>query len=265
MSYIELSQTTYRHCTLVVMESFKSIASLSWRSISCSLSEVFDKYKVPNLVRIDEGHYGQNDACSFDVDQILMLHTMRKKQEFIGKDSVGRPIAIPEECETKLLVCPSSTYCKYDPIYVCEMPKFYPDIKYFRVTENAQNEGIEGYFKQGSIAQIEYIDAENLEVKFKDVKEPLPFNCSIVFEALLDYRVYTLENAVREFGLPIKVTSFSKICRKVQSQDHIEIQMNLFQSSSNGPSNLTHRFQALQYAIAIEYILLDMQQTILNF
>lgn len=187
------------------MYSRKSIASLSWHDTPCPLSEVLNKYKVPNLVRVEEGHVGENDAGSLEVNQILMLHKMRKKQRFIGEDSDGRRIAIPEECETKLLVRPWATYCKYEPIYVIEMSKFYPDIKYFRIVENTQNKGIERYFKEGSTAQIEYINEQNLVVKFKDVKEPLPFSCRITFEALLDHREYTLKSAVRKFGMPIKV------------------------------------------------------------
>ncbi|XP_028407260.1 uncharacterized protein LOC114529886 [Dendronephthya gigantea] len=187
------------------METSKLVASLSWRDKPYPLSKVLAKYNVPNLVLTEEGRYGRNEAHSFEANQVFVLHTIRERRRLIAEDSDGRPIAIPEKCECKLLVRPFTEYCKYDTVYVCDMPQFYPDVKYFRVTENEQNEGIERYFKPGSTVRIEHIDTENLVVKFKDVKKPLRFNCRIEFEALLDNREHTLESAADKFGFPMKV------------------------------------------------------------
>ena len=189
------------------METSKSIASLKWGKKHHPLSEVLKKYKLPSLVRIQEGYYGMNDACCFEVHQLLMLHTMRSKQNYMAEDSAGRPVAIPVEHTNKLLVCPLSIYCGYDPIHVSEMLYVYPDVKYFRVLENnrAEDIGLKTYFLPKSVLEVDRIDVVNSVVRFKDVQEPVPFSCRIAFEALMDYREYTLKDAVRAFGLPIKV------------------------------------------------------------
>ncbi|XP_028412248.1 uncharacterized protein LOC114535065 [Dendronephthya gigantea] len=185
----------------------KPIASLKWSNKQQPFSEVLEKYEVPNLVRVHEGHYSMNDACCFESDQLLMLHATRTKKSFLAKNSVGRRIAIPERCKSKLLVCPLSTYYGSDPIFASEMSNIYPDVKYFRVLENTSivDKEVKRFFEPESILEVAFIDSVNSQVKFKDVEQPLSFSCRIVFEALLDYREYTLQKAARVFRLPIKV------------------------------------------------------------
>ncbi|XP_028412262.1 uncharacterized protein LOC114535079 [Dendronephthya gigantea] len=206
-------------CIIRMDASISSIDSLTWSDKPCPLSEVLERNMVPNLVRVEEGYCGINEACSFENDQVLMLHRLRTRQNFIAEDSVGRSIAIPVDCKTELLVCPLSIYCTYDPILVAEISNVYSDVKYFRVIENEQEKGIEKYFELGSVFEVDYVDTVNFHVKFKDVKMPLPFSCGIVFEALLDYREYTLKEAVKEFGLPIKVRFLSSGDEKEQCLD----------------------------------------------
>ena len=183
----------------------KSIASFKWSKKQHLLSEFLEKYGVPNLVRVKEGHYGMNDACTIKNDQLLMLHALLPKYSYTAEDFLGRTLAIPIECQSKLLVCPMSSTC--DAIFVSEMANVFPMAKYFRVVENKKTEDkeISDSFKPESILEVDYIKAESSVVKFKDVEQPVPFSCRIVFEALLDYREYTLKDAVREFGMPIKV------------------------------------------------------------
>jgi hypothetical protein len=190
------------------MEAAKFIKSLTWSDASYALNEFLDKFGVPNLVCCSQegGHYGMNDACTFDNNQVLMLHALRTKHNLMAEDSDGRPISIPLKCENNLLLCPLSTYCKYDPIYVSQMSHVYPDIKYFRVLENHWNERMK-YLKPESILEIEHIDSRNFTVKFRDIDQPLPFNCRVVFEPLLDYCEYTLKSAVSFSGLPAKVNN----------------------------------------------------------
>ena len=184
------------------MTMAKSIESLIWSDTSYTLREFLENFGLPNLVRIRHGYYGVNEACTIDYDQIIMFHTLR--QNLISEDSAGRPIAIPLKCTNKFLVCPLSTHCRYDPIYVSQMSYVYPEIKYFRVLENDWNEAIE-YLKPGSILKIESIDPESYAVKFVNIEQTLPTSCRVVFEPLLDFCEYTLEEIVRLFGLPAKV------------------------------------------------------------
>ena len=186
------------------MNIAKSIACLSWSDATYSLVEFLEKFGVPNLVCIKEGHYGINDACTFENDQVLMLHALRRKYNVMGEDVIGRPIAIPLQCKNKLLRCPLSIYCKCDTIYVSQIACVYPDIKYFRVLENHWDNGIK-YLQPDSILEIETIDSRNSTVKFKDINKALPFECNILFEPLLDSCEYTLESVVGLSGVPAKV------------------------------------------------------------
>ena len=186
------------------MTMAKSIESLIWSDTSYPLREFLENFGLPNLVRIRHGYYGVNEACTIDYDQIVMFHTLRYRQNLIGEDSAGRPIAIPLKCTNKFLVCPLSTHCRYDPIYVSQMSYVYPEIKYFRVLENDWNEAIE-YLKPGSILKIESIDPESYAVKFVNVEQTLPTSYRVVFEPLLYFCEYTLKEIVRLFGLPAKV------------------------------------------------------------
>ena len=186
------------------MDAAKSIESLTWGDATYTLNEFLDKFGVPNLVRIQEGHCGVNEASTFENDQVLMVHALRTKHNLIGEDFNGRPIAIPLSCENKILRCPSSIYCSHETIYVSEMSVVYPDFKYFRVLENQWDTEIK-YLKPGSIVKIEKIDSSNSAVKFKDIDQPLPLNCTVVFEPLLDHCEHTLKSVVSLSGLPAKV------------------------------------------------------------
>ncbi len=186
------------------MDAAKSIESLTWSDATYTLNEFLDKFGVPNLVRIQEGHYGINEASTFENDQVLMIHAVRTKHNVMGGDANGRPIAIPLRCEKELLRCPLSIYCRHETISVSQMSNVYPDIKYFRVLENHWDTGIK-YLQPGSILEIEKIDSSNSVVKFKDIDQPLPLNCTVVFEPLLDYCEHTLKSVVSLSGLPAKV------------------------------------------------------------
>ncbi|CAB3977204.1 SH3 and multiple ankyrin repeat domains 2-like [Paramuricea clavata] len=167
------------------MEATKFIKSLTWSDASYALNEFLDTFGVPNLVCCSQegGHYGMNDTCTFDNNQVLMLHALRTKHNLMAEDSDGRPISIPLKCENNLLRCPLSIYCKYDPIYVSQMSHVYPDIKYFRVLENHWSERMK-YLKPESILEIEHIDSSNSAVKFRDIDQPLPLNCRVKYISL---------------------------------------------------------------------------------
>ena len=187
------------------MATGKSIESLTWSKTSYTLRTFLENFDLPNLVRINEGHYGINEACTFDDDQVIMFHGLRYRKNLMGEDSAGRPVAIPLECENKFLVCPLPTYCKYDRIYVSQMSYVYPEIKYFRVLENNWNK-VTKHMKPDSILEIESINPETSAVKFVNIEQPLPSSClEIVFEPLLDICEYTLKDVVSKFGLPAKV------------------------------------------------------------
>ena len=88
------------------MATRKSIEFLTWSETSYTLRTFLENFDLPNLVRISEGHYGINEACTFEDDQVIMFHGLRYRKNLIGEDSAGRPIAIPLEGENKFLVCP---------------------------------------------------------------------------------------------------------------------------------------------------------------
>ncbi len=186
------------------MDAAKSIESLTWSDVTCTLNEFLDKFGVPNLVCVQEGYYGINETCTIQNDQVLMLHALRTKVDVMGEEANGRPIAIPLRCENKLLRCPLSIYCRHETISVSQMSNVYPDIKYFRVLENHWDTKIY-YLEPESILEIEKIDSSNSAVKFKDIDQPLPLNCTVVFEPLLDYCEHTLKSVVSLSGLPAKV------------------------------------------------------------
>ena len=203
--------------TMGTMSAAKSIKSLIWSDATYSFSEFLDKFGVPNLVRVSEGHYGVNEACTFENDQILMLHALRRKINVTGEDTDGKPIAIPLQCENRLLRCPLPIQWRHDTINVSQIPWVYPDIKYFRVLENNWDQGLY-YLEPESILEVENVDSINSTVKFKDIDQPLPSNCRVVFEPLLDYSEYTLKHVVSLSGLPAKV----RFLRSPSSNQNVE-------------------------------------------
>ena len=200
------------------MDISTTIDLLTWNENSYSLSEFVETFGVPNIVRIVEGHYGFNDVTTFEDEQIVMLHATRRKQNLMGEDNAGRPLAIPLACESKALLCPLSIYCRHDPISVSQISHECPNIKYFRVLENCLDQEIK-FLKPESILEMEYVDSS--AVKFKDIDQTLPMNSRVLFEPLLDYREHTLNEIVSVSGLPAKVRLYMAIYNMTNPIDAI--------------------------------------------
>ena len=183
------------------MATTKSNKFLTWNETSYTLNEFLENFGVPNVVSIREP---SSNGFALKDGEVFMFHALRRKQNVTGEDSSGRPIAIPLGCKEKLLLCPLPAQYRFNTMYISEVLRVYPDIKYFRVLGNDFEEE-SASLKPGSILKIERIDRRDSSVKFVNVDLPLLSNSRVVFEPLLNFREYTLKEAIDLFGLPAKV------------------------------------------------------------
>lgn len=205
----------------------KLIASLKWSNTVYSLARFVETFDLPQIVRIEEGYYGER--ISLERDQILMLHVLRTKQKFVSKDPTGRPMSISLDCPLKVQVYPLPMDCRYEKVLTEQLTFVYPKIKYLRVSEEEymdKRECQEGPVHVGTVLEIKNISSKKRLVKCKDVatkKEvSFPFGCTTLFEPLLDCKEYTLKEAKRKFGLPIQFRFLGKVSKAREAGESVE-------------------------------------------
>lgn len=103
------------------MDSLKNLKQLhlnklEWSSKSFKISDFLQKFTLPQVVKVIEGFYGENEETSLGADQILSLHCMKSTDKLLGKDYRGKEINIPLHCQNKVEVRPSNMKDVYDNV-----------------------------------------------------------------------------------------------------------------------------------------------------
>ena len=186
-----------------IMDASTLAENLTWSQSALTIREFLDEFGIPNVVRLrnSQDDYGHSSSSK----EVLLLNKRFTKQYFTGKDSNGKSILIPQDCQKMLLLRPLPEQCQYEELLVEQLPYVFPQVKYLRVLNTGAGGSVSPCFKPESIVEIEFVDAGKSLVKFKDIDKPLLFGSCLAFQPLLDFREYLIEDAVRKFGLPLAV------------------------------------------------------------
>lgn len=189
--------------------------SIIWSKTQYNLADFIKEFPLPQVVRVVDGHYSENEETSFGADQVLALHEIFSTTRVIGTDYFDKPVAIPLECSTKVEVCPSKL--KHMNYNVQDLKSIFPKVVYVKVDSSETETEEENSIEVGDLLQITKIDKKGKFVLFQNVETrqsvSLNYACSVVLTPLLDYKRYTISEIKANYGFPIKVR-FPKDARR---------------------------------------------------
>lgn len=91
-------------------------SKLEWSTTSFKVSDFLTKFTLPQVVKVIEGFYGEDEDSSFGADQILSLHCVKSTDKVAGRDFRGKEVNIPLHCQNKVEVRPSDMKDVYETV-----------------------------------------------------------------------------------------------------------------------------------------------------
>ena len=89
---------------------------LEWSTTSFKVSDFLRKFTLPQVVKVIEGYYGDDEDSSLGADQILSLHCIKSTDKVVGRDYRGKEVNIPLQCQNKVEVRPSHLKDVYESV-----------------------------------------------------------------------------------------------------------------------------------------------------
>lgn len=194
------------------MSSFSEdqlLPTLTWTDQSCTLSEFIDQYSLPKVVRVETGYCGGTDVPALELDDVLMLHALRKTHKLTAEDGDGNTIEIALSCPYRLQILPKKKKCKLNRCGVGDLLSIYPKVKYLEVIEAHYGTNIEDDTSVGELLEIISTDKHHNKVDVKNVKTgwtfTLTFACTAQFRPLRDWKSYCAKDIKTQLGFPTRV------------------------------------------------------------
>lgn len=185
------------------MSTYESIV---WSGVSHSFKEFLTKFRLPQIVKVQEGIYNANDEETLSTEQQLMLHTIKRSEHIKARDSHGNKLCIPLYCLHKVEILPDK--CDDRLKSVEELWQVFP--KFVRIVHDTPWLNI----RSGDVLELrQKVEDEKgrrrfLECNFCNspgncVKFPIEYKT--VFEPLAASGQYFLKEVEQMFSFPVRV------------------------------------------------------------
>lgn len=199
--------------------------SLIWSDTHYSLAEFVEKYKLPQVVQVEEGFFDGNERTSLGSGQVLTLHSVHATKKFVCETVFNNAVVIPSSCPLRVVVQPHPQDCQYTKVSTDQLASIFSEIKYVYVLEGHYNAKYpKESFQTGEVLEIREIDSKNCFVKCKNVttkrKMSVPFGSKALFAPLVDCKNYTLAEVKQIFGLPAKVRFLEEETKRCSSSSN---------------------------------------------
>ena len=181
---------------------------LEWSSTSFQVSEFLKKFPLPQIVKVIEGYYGEDEESSLGADQVMTLHVVKSAEKIVGRDCSGKEVNIPLNCSSKVEVRPSNLKDVYES--VDELCSAFP--QFVRISQGYYSiSKDEEILNVGDKLQLKNIDKSKkgqerlVCVNQNGQTVELPRDCIAGFQPLADGKEYYLAEIPSQFTLPLYV------------------------------------------------------------
>ena len=189
--------------------------NIVWSADSCSLKTFVDRYTFPQLVKVEDGFYSEDDAETLSTGEILMLHSVTT---LLVVDADYRRYFVSRNCQCKVEVLPTICQDRYysveDVVDACT----FADFKFIRVVE-VHSHSPSLRIRAGDILKLQRTVKQNhikfLECVLNDRTEylvKLPLDVKAVFEPLARKESYPFQEVIHSFEFPVRV-KFKSNCK----------------------------------------------------
>ncbi|XP_038056102.1 uncharacterized protein LOC119728101 [Patiria miniata] len=200
-----------------------AMGSLDWLDTSYSPLQLIEKYKLPTLVRICEGYYGNTTNSCFSAMDVIKMHEIQRVDMVLTKIVEGDGSRYPDPPEPIRICFPKNFSGRFDPVHQAgdKMPKYFKSVRklaeltphFVRVKKRPCKKG-EGPDKDDILEILGLAMCESwledrgfLRCRKPDGEEVmLSMKWAGGFEAIPDPEGYTLQDMLKRFVLPCKVT-----------------------------------------------------------
>ena len=181
---------------------------LEWSSTSFKVGVFLTRFPLPQVVKVIEGFYGEDEESSLGADQVLTLHVMKSTDKLVGRDYRGKEVNIPLNCSSKVEVRPSNLKDVYESVE--ELCSVFPN--HVRVSQGYYSaEKDEEILNVGDKLRLKSVDkSKKFGERLVCVNQngqtiELPRDCVAGFQPLADGKEYYLAEVASRFTLPLYV------------------------------------------------------------
>ncbi|XP_022093275.1 uncharacterized protein LOC110980678 isoform X2 [Acanthaster planci] len=204
-----------------------AMGSLDWLDTSYSPLQLIEKYKLPTLVRLCEGYYGNTSNSCFSAMDVIKLHEIQRVDMIVVKISQEVDGKFEDGPEPVRLCFPKNFAGRFDPIHQAgeqssnKPPKCFKTVRkmaemtphFIKVKKKPCKKG-EGPDKDDileilglALCDAWWEDRGFLRCRKLDGEEVmLNLKWGGLYEAIPDPEGYTLQDMLKRFVLPCKVT-----------------------------------------------------------
>ncbi|XP_028407365.1 uncharacterized protein LOC114529989 [Dendronephthya gigantea] len=185
------------------------LKALEWSTVHLSLAQLLEKHRLPQIVKIIEGFYGEGNDSTLCSGAIICLQSVKAIQKVHGRLNWGRgkEISIPLDCRCKVEVRSSNLKDVYESIE--ELCSVFP--KYVRVVQGCHIESSsEALLNVGDKLHLKANKNKKMTemivcINQYDEEIQLPKDCVACFQPLVDGKEYYLSDALKKFKMPLNV------------------------------------------------------------
>ena len=183
-------------------------SKLEWSTSSFKVSDFLGKFTLPQVVKVIEGFYGDDEESSLGADQILSLHCIKSTDKLVGRDYRGKEVNIPLHCQNKVEVRPSNLKDVYESVEeLCVAFPRYVRISqgYYSVSKDEEILNVGDKLHLKSIDKSKKGEEKLICVNQNGQTVELPKDCVAGFQPLADGKEYFLAEIPTHFSMPLYV------------------------------------------------------------
>ena len=187
--------------------------NIVWSAQSCTLKTFVDSYTLPQLVKVEDGFYSDDDAKTLSAGQIFTLHFTKRTDKLLAQAADHKQYLVPFNCPCKVEILPKICQETYNSVEDIVDAWTSADFKFIRVVHDGPPSM---RIKAGDILKLKKTVEENrvkfLECEFLDKTKDLVRLCldfKAAFEPLASAGQYQLQEILKTFRLPIRVKFIS--------------------------------------------------------
>ena len=184
-----------------------------WSAQSCTLKTFVDSYTLPQLVKVEDGFYSDEEAKTLSAGQIFTLHFTKQTDKLLAQAADHKQYLVPVNCPCKVEILPKICQEAYNSVEDIVDAWTSADFKFIRVVHDGPPSM---RIKAGDILKLKKTVEENrvkfLECEFLDKTKDLVRLCldfKAAFEPLASAGQYQLQEILKTFRLPVRVKFIS--------------------------------------------------------
>ena len=197
--------------------------NIVWSAESCSLKTFVHSYTLPQLVKVEDGVYSEDDAETLSTGEILMLHSVT--EPLVG-DAGHKQYFVSRNCQCNVEILPTICEDRYYSVEdVVGDACASADFQFIRVLEvHSQSPSLR--IRAGDILKLLRTVEQNhikfLECVLFDGTEylvRLPLDVKAVFEPLARKESYSFQEVMHSFQFPVRV-KFKSNCTETRDTNN---------------------------------------------